>query len=772
MAAPSPDGSRLLLIEPEPNPPVMLLGRPHLALGGVRVDPATGGLRCTSRIASFRVLPVDGRPEVPLRLPDDRSFGVPVWSPGGRWLALARHFGGGLGTGKELWTVDAASGEARAVPGLGVTDTLSGPSWTPDTVALPGQPLPMLRWAPDGRLLAAAVPSGRPPLARAAMPEGPYVEDTNGKRSQAQTFQGLLASAEDDRLFQLAATSQLVRVDPASGAVERIGEPGLLYRFEPSPDGRWLLVERLQPPFSHRVPWSDFACRSEVWDAASGRPVALVADRPVADEVPRHGVPTGARGVRWLANRDATLTWIEALDGGDPTVEAPHRERLLRWDAPFREAPEEALRMRHRIVDRRWLAAPERLLLTELDIDRRWRTTWFVDLADPDARRVLFDLSVNDAYGDPGAPLMALRPSGHTVVRQDGDAIYLTGAGASREGARPFLDRYDLATGQTQRLFQSAADAYERFVCFAGGARDRIVIERESPTEPANLHVVSGSGDRRPLTPRPDPHPELGATTRLIRYRRDDGVPLSGLLALPPGWCPGGPPLPLLLWAYPLDYSDPATAGQVRGSERTFTRVEGASPLWLLFRGWAVVYASMPVIGDPETMNDTFVDQVVASARAAVDELAESGVVDRRRVVVGGHSYGGLMTATLLAHSDLFAAGIARSGAYNRTLTPFGFQTERRSYWEAPDVYHRVSPFSHADRIRAPLLLIHGAADNNPGTFPIQSERLFQAIQGHGGTARLVVLPFEDHSYLSRESVLHVIAEMLDWTERHAPARE
>jgi dipeptidyl aminopeptidase/acylaminoacyl peptidase len=770
---PSPDGSRLLLIEPEPNPPVALLARPYLALAGVRVDPETGGLRSTARIASLRILPVDGGDAVPLRLPDDRSFGVPVWSPDGRWLALVRHAAGGAGAAKELWLADAATGEAQAIPGLGVTDTLTGPMWTPDVMPLLGQPLPMLRWDPAGRLLAAEVPAGRPPLARAAMPDGPHVEEVDGKRAQRQTFQDLLTTAEDDRLFEIAATSRVVRIDPATGAVERLGEPALLSRFEPSPDGRWLLIERHLQPFSHRVVWSDFACRIEVWDAATGRFAALVAERPAGDEVPRHGVPTGPRGVRWLANRDATLTWLEALDGGDPMVEAPHRDRLVRWDAPFAGEPAEALPLRHRGTDRLWLAAPGRLLLTEVERERRWRTTWLVDLADPGSRRVLFDRSVNDAYGDPGKPLTVLQPSGHAVVRQDGGAIFLAGAGASREGARPFLDRCDLATGETERLFQSAADAYERFVCFAGPAHDRIVIERESPTEPPNLYAVSLPGGRRQLTRHADPHPELaGSTTRLIRYERDDGVPLSGTLCLPPGWRPGGPPLPLLLWAYPLDYSDPATAGQVRGSERTFTRIEGASPLWLLLRGWAVLTASMPIVGHPDTMNDTFVDQVVASARAAIDALATSGVVDRGRVVVSGHSYGGFMTATLLAHSDLFAAGIARSGAYNRTLTPFGFQTERRSYWEAPDVYHRVSPFAHADRIRAPLLLVHGAMDSNSGTYPVQSERLFQAIQGHGGTARLVVLPFEDHAYRGRESVLHVVAEMLDWTDRYAAPRD
>jgi dipeptidyl aminopeptidase/acylaminoacyl peptidase len=763
MVVPDPRGSRLLLADREPHPPVALLARPHLKLAGVRVDPELGGQRCTVRIAAMRLQSVDGGQPVPVALPDDRSFGLAHWSPDGRWLAAVRHLGE---DGKELWIVDAATGEARCVEGVRLVDTLArgvGPE-------LPGQPPSPLRWTGDGRLLTLAAAGPRPTVAEP--PPAPRVEETDGKRSQMQTFQDLLVTGEDDDRFEAFATARLIGLDPATGAVAPLGEPGLICRFVPSPDGRYLLVERIRPPFSHRVPWTHFPRELTVCDAA-GTPVATIADLPVADEVPRQGVPAGPRMVGWQANRDAVLIGFEALDGGDPTRPAEHRDRVLRWTEPFSAAPEEVLRMRHRVVDGTWLERADELLLTEWDRDRRWATTWLVDLRAPGDRRPVFDLSVNDAYGDPGSPVMRMTPSGHHVAVQEDGALFLAGAGASEEGDRPFLDRFDLATGATERLHRSPADAYERFVCFAGDRRDRIVIQRETPVEPPNLHLLDLDGDRVPLSAYADPQPELaGASRQIVRYRRDDGVPLSGLLHLPPGWAPGGPRLPVLLWAYPTEYSDSGTAGQVRGSDRTFPRLEGATPLWLLIRGWAVLTASMPVIGDPETMNDTYVEQVVASARAAIDLLDEMGVADRDRVVAAGHSYGGFMTANLLAHSNLFRAGVARSGAYNRTLTPFGFQAERRSYWEAPDVYHRLSPFSHADRIRAPLLLVHGAEDGNSGTFPIQSERLFQAIQGHGGTARLVILPFEDHAYRARESILHVIAELFDWTERHAGARE
>jgi dipeptidyl aminopeptidase/acylaminoacyl peptidase len=413
---------------------------------------------------------------------------------------------------------------------------------------------------------------------------------------------------------------------------------------------------------------------------------------------------------------------------------------------------------------------PDRLLLTEHDRDRRWQTTWLCDLAAPEHNQVLFDRSVDDDYGDPGWPLIARHPDGTRTVLQDGSVIYLRGDGASPDGDRPFLDRFDLAGGDTARLFRSQADAHEQALGFVADSRDELLIWHQSRTEPPNLRVVSPSGPVvRQLTAWPDPHPQLaGLDKRLITHDRGDGVQLSGMLHLPPGHDPARDGrLPLVIWAYPLDFGSADTAGQVRGSTRRFVRLTAAEPVWFVLRGYAVLAnATMPVIGDPETMNDTYIDQVTAAAAAHVRKLDEMGIIDPARVAVGGHSYGAFMTANLLAHTSLFTAGIARSGAYNRTLTPFGFQTERRSFWEAPQVYDQVSPFRYANQITAPVLLIHGEKDANSGTFPVQSQRLFQAIQANGGTARLVLLPHESHGYVARESVLHVLAEQFGWLDR------
>jgi dipeptidyl aminopeptidase/acylaminoacyl peptidase len=474
--------------------------------------------------------------------------------------------------------------------------------------------------------------------------------------------------------------------------------------------------------------------------------------------------------VSWEESVPASLVWTEALDGGDPLVKAEFRDEVCRLGAPFDESPQPCIQVEHRCLGWYDMSAPGQLLITEHDRDRRWLTSRLSDLAAPQDSRVIFDHSADEAYLDPGAPMMTVHPDGTRTVLQDGHQIYLRGDGASPEGDRPFLDQLDLSDLSTKRLWRSPADAYEQVLGFAGDDRETLLIWHESRTEPANLAVIRiDDGERTPLTSWPDPHPQLtGMDKRLLSYDRGDGVKLTGMLHLPPGYDQDRDGrLPVVIWAYPLDYGDPGTAGQVRGTTERFTRLMASDPTWFVLRGYAVLQnATMPVIGDPETMNDSYVEQITAAATAHIRALADMGIADPQRVAVGGHSYGAFMTANLLAHTDLFAAGIARSGAYNRSLTPFGFQTERRNFWEATSVYDRVSPFRYADKISAPLLLIHGAQDANSGTFPIQSERLFQAIQGTGGTARLVILPHENHGYVARESVLHTLAEQFDWLER------
>lgn len=746
----SPTGGALFLVEPEIYPPIALLAEPILRLGGVRISPAIGYRQRTFRFTGLRIQPTTGDTPRQISLPSGARIGLPVFSHDGKRFAFPRD----LADGVELWVGETATGAASPIAGLRLNNILGPP----------------MTWTGAGTLIVRTIPVDRGPAPQTpTVPVGPIIEETAGKASQMATFQDLLSTPDDAALFAHYARAQLVMVDAATGRAVPLGASGLFTNVEPSPDGRYLMVQRLKTPFSTRVPFSFFARSTEVWEAA-GRFVATIADLPVSDEVPRQGVPTGPREIVWQPLAGATLIWVEALDGGDPTKKVPHRERVMTIPAPFATAANEVTRLKQRFTGLDWTARKGVALVTEYDRDRRWRTTSLVDLATPNAAKILFDLSVNDAYGDPGEPVMETRPSGERVAVQDGDAIYLSGDGATGGGDRPFLDRFSLSTLKKDRIFLCEEGRFESFLAFVRGSRTQAIVRSESKTDPPNLYIMDlATGARRKLTDYRDPTPQLTRLTKeLVKYSRKDGVPLSGTLYLPPGYT-AGTRLPALVWAYPLEYSDSSTAGQVRGSTNTFPRITGASPLAFLTQGYAVLMdATMPVVGDPETMNDTYVEQIASAAQAAIDMLDARGVVDRRRIVVGGHSYGAFMTASLLAHSDLFAAGIARSGAYNRTLTPFGFQGERRSFWEAPELYLRISPFTYAHKINEPILLIHGEADNNSGTFPIQSERLFQALRGNGGTSRYVVLPNEAHGYRARESVLHTLAEMIEWADRWA----
>ncbi len=763
----APGGRYAAIIHYESHPPVAQLARPYLRLAGIRVDPALAARQRVRRLTGLEVLRLADGERRAIPLPEGARPGAPTWAPDGRTFAFTMDTDDGMA----VWVADAEAASARQVPGLRVRDVLGGDLFTVGAA---------VRWSRDGNSLLALGAPGEPPVLP-DVPSEPRTEETAGKRSQMATYQDLLQTSADEDAFEALATTIPLRVEPATGAAKELGPPGLYQRLADSPDGEHVLVHRLRRPFSFRVPYVYFARTVEVW-SAEGEPERVIADLGVSDEIPRQGVATGPRQVSWEENAPASLAWAEALDGGDPVAPAEHRDRVMRLPAPFTGDPEQVLLVTHRCLGWLDLDEPDRVMLTEHDRDRRWLTTWLTDLAEPDRSRVLFDHSMDDAYADPGSPLTIVHPNGRRTILQQGSVIYLRGDGSTPDGDRPFLDRLNLETSEKERLYQSPEDSLDHVLGFPAGslqagdghtqapAPREVVLWHESPAEPPNLVLAALDGSRfMPLTSWPDPHPQLtGMSKRLVVYDRGDGVQLSGMLHLPPGYDPATDGrLPLLIWAYPLDYSDASTAGQVRGSTSRFVRLAALEPTWFVLRGYAVLSAAtMPVIGDPETMNDTYIEQVTAAARAHVRALDEMGIADPARVAVGGHSYGGFMTANLLAHTDLFAAGIARSGAYNRTLTPFGFQTERRSLWEAPAVYDQVSPLRYANQITSPVLLIHGAQDSNSGTFPIQSERLFQAIQGNGGTARLVILPHESHAYVARESVLDVLAEQFDWLRR------
>ena len=740
----SPKGDRFLLVEFERHPSIADLARPMARLAGLRFNPATRGPHAPSRVKSLAIRGLDGQPAQPIPLPPGVVLGQPRWSPDGSRYVLM----GATLVATELWVGETGSGKLRPIPGLRLNATLGHP----------------LSWLNDGSLLCKAVPEGQGLAPKAPeVPFGPRIQENEGKAAPAPTHQDLLQNANDEARFEFLGQSQLVRVDLVSGQQSPIGKPGLYADVQPSPDGRLLLVSRLQRPFSFLVPSEQFPTREEVWDR-SGALIHLAADLPLAEGIPIEGVRTGPRHLHWRPTEPAVLVWTEAMDGGNPRQKAAFRDRLLMQAAPFHAKPVELLQLQARLLGLEWGERGDLAVIREYDRDKRWVRTWLLNPAKPYEARLAFDLSSNDRYRNPGTFQSRLLPTGQAALRQAGGALFLVGAGATPEGDRPFLDRFDPATLKTEHLFRSGEGAFEPTVALLPDGR--FITRRESPSEAPN-YTLHGSTTQA-LTAFSDPLPELRRIQKkLVKYTRPDGVALSFTMYLPPDY-KAGERRPAVVWAYPMEFTDASTAGQVSGSTNRFTTLGGMSHLIFLLSGYVVLdAATMPVVGDSKTVNDTFLDQVVASAKAAIDKADELGVIDPKRVGVGGHSYGAFMTANLLAHSTLFKAGIARSGAYNRTLTPFGFQSERRTLWEAPDMYLKVSPFMSANHFNAPILLIHGEADNNTGTFPIQSERLYAALKGNGQTVRYVTLPLESHGYAARESIEHTLWEMLRWFDKH-----
>lgn len=641
-----------------------------------------------------------------------------------------------------------------------------------------------VQWMPDQQtLLVKVVPAGRgAPPAAPTVPPGPRIQESSGVGAASSSYEtrDVLTGPHDADLFDHYTTSQLVLVQASSGKITPLGRPAVYGRVSPAPGGQRILVERTHRPYSYNRAYYRFPKEIEVW-SSEGALVETAASQPLADAVPIEGVVTGPRSHGWRPTEPATLVWMEALDGGNPRTKAPYRDRLMiKREA---EAARELCRLEFRSWGIQWLERDGLALVTDYDRDRQWTRTFVINADDASVpRRLLWDMSSDEKYRNPGDPDYRVLPSGAWVIRQEQDWIHLAGTGSSAEGDRPFLDRLNLRTLKTERLFRSDRTSLESFMGWMDPVAGTFVTRHQSPTEPPNLRLrtlgretVAGAPEgeatrvstARPITRFPDPTPQIRSIKkRLVTYTRADGVPLSFTLYLPPGY-KEGTRLPTLLWAYPLDYADKTVAGQVEGSDKVFTRMGGTSELFFLLRGYAVLAdAAMPVIGPPETVYDNFNEQLVMNARAAIDKAVELGVTDRERVGVAGHSHGALMTAALLAHSNLFRAGIARSGAFNKVLVPFGFQNEKRTLYQARDTYIKVSPFFYADQIRDPLLLIHGELDVNPGTVPLQSEKLYEAMRGIGKTVRLVMLPYESHGYSAQESTEHVLYEMLAWFDR------
>jgi dipeptidyl aminopeptidase/acylaminoacyl peptidase len=747
----NPTGTYATLSDQARYPSIAEVSQPMLRLAGIRINPRTNGLHLAGFSTSITLVKLPEGTKTPLVLPTGSRASGLRWSPDGKKFA----FTNSTNTGIELWLGDPVTAKASKVAGVQVNSVIGDPlDWLEDSSAL---------------LVKTVVANRGPAPADPVVPFGPEVQESLGTASGVATYEDLLASPHDEDLFEYYATSQLAKVEVASGKVTMLGKPGLLNNITMSPDGVHVMVTRQHRPFSYLYPYSAFPTEVEIWNQA-GAVTYTVASLPLTERVPLGGVSAGPRGIRWIGNEPATVMWTEALDGGNPNEKVPYRDRLVSLSAPFKGEPVQRFKTQERMSGVQF-AKDFALISDQARISRVVRT-FQVDLSKPDAEpKLIWSRNSQDAYNDPGR---LLGDPVTPLILQSGDNVFLQGAGSSPTGDHPFLDRFNLATKKTDRIFQSATDKYETVEEVLDKAATTFIVRRESPTEPPNFYLKTPTKEIA-LTNFKDPAPQVRKIQKqLVTYKRPDGVVLSMELYLPPDY-KAGTKLPAVLWAYPREYNDAETAGQIRGSQNRFTTISGYSELFFLLQGYAVLdNATMPVVGTIDVVNNTYVDQVVASAKAAIDKAAELGFVDPERVGVGGHSYGAFMTANLMAHSDLFRAGIAESGAYNRTLTPFGFQSERRSIWEAPDTYLKMSPFMFASNIKAPILFIHGKADDNSGTFPIQSDRMYQAVRGNGGTTRLVFLPDEAHGYRAKETIEHVNWEKLRWFDmyvKEAPPR-
>lgn len=754
------DGSMMMILDRTEAPSIEDLAQPELRIGGIRINPAISGPSRAGGFTNIKIKKTRSGEEIQIKgLPSNPKMNGFSLSLDEKYLAFTQTELNGI----SLWVIDMTTYEAKKL-----TDPILNQVFG-NSVA----------WLPDNSIVIKAVNPSRGGMPKAPLaPAGPVIQETSGNAAPSRTYQDLLTNPYDETLFAYFMDSQLMKVS-LDGSKSPIGKPAMIKSMDISPDGNYLLIESIQKPFSYLVPADRFPYSVEIWTTA-GEMVKTLAQIPL-DEVRPTGFDatvTGPRGISWRADQAATLYWAEAQDKGDPRVKVAERDIVYTLSAPFAGDKKKLVGTTLRFGGISW-SDDSFAILNERWFASRMEKRSVINPSNPSqAPKVIIELSSDDLYNDPGSPLFTRNAFGRNVLMRKGELVYMTSEGAGPEGSMPFLSTFNSNTKEQKILWRSQAPYYERVSkVLTADATEFITIKEGTDLQP-NYWLINTKKRIAPMQLTSFAHPYesiKGIKKQLVTYKRKDGLNLSAVVYTPEGYDPSKDGrLPVLMWAYPREYKSAADAAQVRGSKYTFTRLSWGSPIYWVTRGYAIMdQTEMPIVGEgDQEPNDFFIEQLVANAEAAIDHIVEMGIGDRNRIAVGGHSYGAFMTANLLSHTNIFAAGIARSGAYNRTLTPFGFQYEQRTYWEAPEVYFNMSPFSFADKVKTPILLIHGEADNNSGTFPIQSERYYNALKGHGATTRLVFLPHESHGYAAKESVLHTLWEMDTWLEKYVKNRK
>ncbi|MDX3772705.1 prolyl oligopeptidase family serine peptidase [Chromatiaceae bacterium AAb-1] len=609
------------------------------------------------------------------------------------------------------------------------------------------------QWLNDSSgLLAVMAPAGKTSVSAQTAVQ-PKIQESTTEKVPQRTLQLLLQSAADAAHFEQLIAARLVRVSTGMKMTVLTEQP--LYDFSLSPDNRFVLTQRIVRPYSYSVRASNFPRTTDVY-TLGGQHLTTVEELALHES---REVRNGRRIIAWRPDQAASLYWVQK------SQHQQYKDEIWQWPAPFAAGPEKLYDTEWRFRQVLW-SDNQLAVLYEADSKTEQERAWLFPSGLTAEKQLWYQRHVKDLRAFPGEIVTRLNRYLRQVIRQQQpDTLYISGQHDDTLQAE--LLSWNFVSGQRQLLWQSGADADERVIRLLND--DSLLFSRQTPVQPPQLLQLK-QGKEYQLVTRAHPAPAYqGVSQQFVEYQRADGVKLSGWLYLPAGYDVSLGPLPTLMWAYPREYASAELAEQRTVNANRFVsfRTSSAQPYAAL--GYAVFdQVSMPVISQHERApNDDFLPQLIANAEAAVTMLTELGVSEKGNIAVGGHSYGAFMVANLLAHTDLFSAGIARSGAYNRTLTPFGFQSEKRHLWENPQLYSDMSPFLHADKITAPLLLIHGEADPNSGTYPMQSVRMFEALKGLGKVSRLVLLPYEGHHYQARESVLHLLWEQQQWLLRY-----
>ncbi len=744
------EATLMLQMERSDMPTIEDLAQPELRIAGLRINPNNFGPSRSGYTTALNLFNLKTNQPIKLQgIPNNARIGSVQWSPKQDKIAFVNTTNAQI----DLYILDTKTGKAIKINKQPLNEVMGGG----------------FDWYDNNSIyyLAALQPAAKAP-ARPVAPNGPVVQQNLGKTAASRTYQDLIKNSYDEQLFEFYATAQLIK--NTNGVETKISTPTIYAGFNFSPDGKYILAEKVEKPFSYLVPANGFNSAVYLMDVA-GKTLRTIAKIPSSELAPSgaDNVLNAPRGHRWINNLPSTIGWIEPQDSGMIKSKVEFHDALYMQDINNNSAAKIIAKTKMRMGNATSVNE-NTMMISEFSRAKQITKMYWLNTATGDMK-LMYERSTNDAYSDLGSPITAKNKFGIEVpMLMGGETMLMRGAGASPKGDLPFLRSYNVNTKETKEIWRCKEGFYESIVQVLDYDNSKFITMRQSPTETPN-YILHENGKETKLTNFADPQPSLRSVTKeKINYKRADGIDLTADLYLPAGYNKEKDGrLPVVMWAYPREFKSNSDAAQVRGTKYNFVRVSWGSPVFWATQGYAVMdNTEFPIVGEgSKEPNDNFIEQLVANAQAAINKVHDLGVGDSTRVAVGGHSYGAFMTANLMAHCNLFKAGIARSGAYNRTLTPFGFQNEERTYWQAPELYYNMSPFSFAHKIKTPLLMIHGEADNNPGTFPIQSERLYNAVKGHGGTVRFVQLPFESHGYAAKENILHMLWEQHQWLEKY-----